>query len=75
MSNNELELNLICKRLSKISVSDWVAIKFEKQIPANDIEPLRFCELANVDMKYLSIEEGSNMVRIGTAIFGERIYK
>jgi len=39
----------------------------------------------NVDMKYLSmgmtnsykvaIEEGSNMVRIGTAIFGERKYK
>ena len=40
---------------------------------------------ANVNMKYLSmgmtnsykvaIEEGSNMVRIGTAIFGERNYK
>jgi pyridoxal phosphate enzyme (YggS family) len=41
-------------------------------------------DLPNVDMKYLSmgmtnsyrvaIEEGSNMVRIGTAIFGERKY-
>ncbi len=42
-------------------------------------------DLANVDMKYLSmgmtnsykvaVEEGSNMVRIGTAIFGERKYR
>ncbi len=40
--------------------------------------------IKNVDMKYLSmgmtgdfeiaIEEGSNMVRIGTGIFGERNY-
>lgn len=44
MSNKELKLHLTCKRLSKISGSDWVAIKFEKQIPASDIEPLRFCE-------------------------------
>jgi len=42
-------------------------------------------DLQNVDMKYLSmgmsnsyrvaIEEGSNMIRIGTAIFGERKYQ
>ena len=42
-------------------------------------------KIDNVNMKYLSmgmtndydiaIEEGSNMVRIGTGIFGERIYK
>jgi hypothetical protein len=42
-------------------------------------------DLPNVDMKYLSmgmtnsyrvaVEEGSNMVRIGTAIFGERKYR
>jgi len=45
-------------------------------------EKIKALDLANVDMKYLSmgmtnsygvaIEEGSNMVRIGTAIFGER---
>ena len=45
-------------------------------------EKIKGLDLANVDMKYLSmgmtnsykvaIEEGSNMVRIGTAIFGER---
>jgi hypothetical protein len=44
-------------------------------------EKIKVLDLANVDMKYLSmgmtnsykiaIEEGSNMVRIGTAIFGE----
>ena len=44
MSNKEPELNLICKRLPKISGSDWVAIKFEKQIPADGNESLRFCE-------------------------------
>ena len=46
MSNKKLELNPICKRLSEISGSDWVAIKFEKQIPETDIEPVRFCEAA-----------------------------
>ena len=45
-------------------------------------EKIKELDLANVDMKYLSmgmtnsykvaIEEGSNMVRIGTAIFGKR---
>jgi len=45
-------------------------------------ERIKALDLANVEMKYLSmgmtnsykvaIEEGSNMVRIGTAIFGER---
>jgi len=48
-------------------------------------ERIRELNIPNVDMKYLSmgmtnsykvaIEEGSNMVRIGTAIFGERNYK
>ena len=48
-------------------------------------ERIKGLDLPNVDMKYLSmgmtnsykvaIEEGSNMVRIGTAIFGERKYK
>ena len=45
------------------------------------LEQIRSLNLPNVDMKYLSmgmtnsyqvaIEEGSNMVRIGTAIFGK----
>jgi PLP dependent protein len=45
-------------------------------------EKIKGLDMANVDMKYLSmgmtnsyrvaIEEGSNMVRIGTAIFGKR---
>jgi len=48
-------------------------------------EKIKTLRLPNVDMKYLSmgmtnsyrvaIEEGSNMVRIGTAIFGERTYE
>jgi pyridoxal phosphate enzyme (YggS family) len=48
-------------------------------------ERIKGLDLLNVDMKYLSmgmtnsykiaIEEGSNMVRIGTAIFGERKYR
>jgi len=44
MSNKELELSSICKKLSRISDSDWVAIKFEKQITSNDTEHLKFCE-------------------------------
>ena len=48
-------------------------------------ERIKALDLADVDMKYLSmgmtnsyrvaIEEGANMVRIGTAIFGERKYR
>jgi len=44
MSNKEPEPNKICIKLSQISDSTWVAIKFEKEIIANDIEPVRFCE-------------------------------
>ena len=50
----------------------------------DSLEKIRGLNIPNVDMKYLSmgmtnsyrvaIEEGSNMVRIGTAIFGERKY-
>ena len=46
---------------------------------------IKTLDLLNVDMKYLSmgmtdsykvaLEEGSNMIRIGTAIFGERKYR
>ncbi len=52
---------------------------------AGIFEKLKVPDLPNVDMKYLSmgmsgsykvaIEEGSNMVRIGTAVFGERHYE
>jgi pyridoxal phosphate enzyme (YggS family) len=48
-------------------------------------EKIRRFDLPNINMQYLSmgmtnsykvaIEEGSNMVRIGTAIFGQRKYK
>jgi len=44
MPHKELESISICESLSRISDSDWVAIKFEKEIPVNDIEPVRFCE-------------------------------
>ena len=44
MSNKELELSSISKKLSLISDSDWVAIRFEKEIPASDIKHARFCE-------------------------------
>ena len=44
MSNKELDLSSICKKLSIISDSDWVAIKFEKQITSNDTEHFKFCE-------------------------------
>jgi uncharacterized protein (DUF169 family) len=44
MSNEQSTLNHICKRLSQISSSDWVAVKFQEQMSAADIEPVRFCE-------------------------------
>jgi len=47
-------------------------------------EEIKALAIPNVDMQYLSmgmsndyvqaLEEGSNMLRIGTAIFGERSY-
>ena len=44
MSNERPELNQICKRLSQISCSDWVAVKFQGQMSVPDIGPVRFCE-------------------------------
>lgn len=44
MSDKQLETNKICEKLWQTNGSDWVAIKFEKEIIANDIEPVRFCE-------------------------------
>jgi uncharacterized protein (DUF169 family) len=56
MSSKELQLNQICKSLSHISGSEWVAIKFEKQISANDIEPVRFCEAVYIAQnKHISL--------------------
>jgi uncharacterized protein (DUF169 family) len=60
MLNKKLQLNLICESLTKISDSDWVAIKFKKQISGNDIRPLRFCEAvykANNENLSLSIKQ------------------
>lgn len=58
----------------------WVFIKM-KEI----FDKISVMKLKNVEMKYLSmgmtndfdiaIEEGANIIRIGTAIFGKRIYK
>jgi len=44
MSNEQLTLNHICKRLSQISNSKWVAVKFQEQMSSADTEPIRFCE-------------------------------
>jgi hypothetical protein len=44
MQNEQLDLNQICKRLSQISGSDWIAVKFHEYVSATDIEPVRFCE-------------------------------
>ncbi len=48
-------------------------------------EEIKGCNMTNADMKYLSmgmtndyeiaLEEGANIIRIGTGIFGKRIYK
>lgn len=61
MSNEQPILNHICKRLSQISNSEWVAIKFQEQISAPDIEPIRFCEAVykahkkNVSLSFESV--------------------
>jgi len=44
MSNEQPTLNHICKRLSQISSSEWVAVKFQRQMSAPDNGPIRFCE-------------------------------
>ncbi len=41
---SDKDLDQICKNLSHISTSDWIAVKFEKQISANNIAHIRFCE-------------------------------
>jgi hypothetical protein len=44
MSNEQPTLNHICKRLSQISSSDWVAVNFQEQMSAADVGSVRFCE-------------------------------
>ncbi|HDP98462.1 MAG TPA: hypothetical protein ENN22_04670 [bacterium] len=39
-----IEIDRVCNQLSHISHSDWVAIKFEKQIPVKNSMTVRFCE-------------------------------
>jgi len=51
MLNKGLESNQICKILSHISSSDWVAIKFQKHMSVADIESVRFCEAVHKAQK------------------------
>ena len=44
MLNKELESNQICKILSHISCSNWVAVKFQGHMSVADIETARFWE-------------------------------
>jgi len=60
MSNEQPTLNHICKRLSQISSSDWVAVKFQEQMTAADIEPVRFCEaVCKAQKKNISLTSDS----------------
>lgn len=77
-----IKINGIMTMAPYVDKSEDVRIYFKeiKNI-SREIEKLN---LENVDMKYLSmgmsndykiaIEEGSNMVRVGTSIFGRRNY-
>jgi uncharacterized protein (DUF169 family) len=51
MSNEQTTLNHICKGLSQISSSDWVAVKFQEQMSSADTEPIRFCEAVHKALK------------------------
>jgi hypothetical protein len=44
MANKELESKQICKILSHISSSDWVAVKFQEHMSVVDIDTARFWE-------------------------------
>jgi len=44
MPNEPSTLNQICKRLSQISSSEWIAVKFQGQSSAPIDGPIRFCE-------------------------------
>ena len=46
MSN--ITTNKICKRLSQINDSEWITVKFKKDIPANYSKPVRFCEAVSM---------------------------
>jgi uncharacterized protein (DUF169 family) len=56
MSNKEIQSIQICGKLSQASGSEWVAIKFEKATPVNNIEPARFCEAVyKAQKKHISL--------------------
>ena len=44
MSKVQPTLNHICKRLSQISCSEWIAVKFQGQLFTPGDGPIRFCE-------------------------------
>ena len=41
---SEIAARQVCKDLSKISNSEWIAIKFKNDLKENDIQHVRFCE-------------------------------
>ena len=51
MLNEQTTLNHICKGLSQISSSDWVAVKFQEQVSVAATEPIRFCEAVHKAQK------------------------
>ena len=60
MSKEQPTLNHICERLSQISSSGWVAVKFQEQMTAADIEPVRFCEaVCKAQKKNISLTSDS----------------
>jgi len=51
MSSERPELSKICKILSQISNSEWVAVKFQEHMSVADIESVRFCEAVHMAQK------------------------
>jgi uncharacterized protein (DUF169 family) len=51
MSNEQSTLNQMCKKLSKMSHSSWVAVKFQERISSPGIASMRFCEAVHETQK------------------------
>ncbi|MEJ2704738.1 MAG: DUF169 domain-containing protein [Sedimentisphaerales bacterium] len=51
MSNEQSTLNQICKTLSQMSHSSWVAVNFQERISSPAIAPMRFCEAVHEAQK------------------------
>ena len=51
MPKGQPTLNHICKRLSQISTSEWIAVKFQGQLFTPGNGPIRFCEAVNKAQK------------------------